>query len=84
MSIMKGNNQEIYNILRLSRCIHDFEKYVGCPHASFYFIVRNDPKGTKLREPFNRYLEYVLKSRGLAKPSYPKKSDAAKKRKNVI
>lgn len=81
---MKGNNKEIYDILRLSRCIHDFERYVGLAPASFYFIIKNDPKGTKLREPFNQYLEYVLKSRGLAKPSYPKKSDAAKKRKNVI
>ena len=77
-------NQEIYDCLKKSRCIHDFEKHAHVSPMTFYNIVKKYPNGNKLQKQFDEYLEYVIKERGLAKPKYWLKSVAARQRNHKI
>lgn len=77
-------NKEIYDILKKSRCIHDFENHVGMCPMTFYNIVNKYPEGNKLKKTFDEYLKWVLETRGIAKPKYWLKSVAARQRNNKI
>lgn len=72
-------NKEIHSILKKTKCIRDFIRFIKRNPFDVYEELQKKSDKKTLEKQFMEYIVFAAQTRGIKPPKYPRKSMAAKK-----